>query len=72
MEIRRCASSPFDKEFSLCGDSMESYEEEGSSALEDFNFARPGESITCEKCCHAIKTIKVLGNALEPRKAYLS
>lgn len=65
----RCASSPFDSEITLCGDALEAFA--AGFAEEEFDFARQGESITCEKCCHAISAIKVMRNTLEPRKPYL-
>jgi len=64
--LRRCAESPVQPEFSLCGDASDGF---ASGDLdEDYAIARDGESITCPKCCNAVLEIKALRNPLRPRK----
>lgn len=63
--LRRCAESPLSVEFSLCGDAFDGFE--SGDLAEDFAFARPGESITCPRCCQAVREVKAIRNRLAPR-----
>jgi hypothetical protein len=65
---RRCATNPLNREFSLCGDAFDAFA--SGHADEEFEFAKVGEPITCEKCCHAVSEIKKLRNPLKPRIPY--
>lgn len=63
--LRRCAQNPLLAEFSLCGDAFDGF---GSGDLvEDFAIAQPGESITCARCCEAVREVKAMRNRLAPR-----
>lgn len=66
MGLRRCAQHPLDAEFSLCGDAFDGF---ASGDLdEDYEIAGPDQSITCPRCCQAIREVKAIRNRLAPRK----
>lgn len=67
---RRCAESPVQPEFSLCGDAFDAFD--SGDASEPYEFAKPGESITCAICCNAVREIKAIRNPLRPRKEVVS
>lgn len=63
---RRCAISPIQPEFSLCGDAYDGF---ASGDLDEpYDIAEAGESITCPQCCLIIREVKALRNPLRPRK----
>jgi hypothetical protein len=64
--VRRCAESPVQPEFSLCGDAFDAFE--SGDASESYELAKPGQSITCSMCCTAIREIKAIRNPLRPKK----
>ncbi|MCF6783361.1 hypothetical protein [Stutzerimonas stutzeri] len=66
MAIRRCAQSPIQPEFSLCGDAFDAFD--SGDAEEPHSIAGPGESITCPECCMAVREVKAIRNPLRPRK----
>lgn len=53
-------------EFSLCGDAFDGFD--SGDLPGPFAFAKEGQSITCPKCCAAIREIKATRNPLRPRK----
>ncbi|MDU4254411.1 hypothetical protein [Pseudomonas sp.] len=61
---RRCAVSPLNSEFSLCGDAFDAHYDYPEA---HFEFVQPGESITCAKCCMVIRTVRAITNLLRPR-----
>lgn len=67
MARRRCAVSPLFAEISLCGDAFDGFD--SGDLPEPFDFAEEGQSITCPRCCDAIREIKAIRNPLRPRKA---
>lgn len=66
MAIRRCAMSPLNAEFSLCGDAYDGFD--SGDLPEPFVFAEEDQSINCPNCCEAIRAIKTIRNPLRPRK----
>lgn len=68
MKLKRCAESPLNSEFSLCGDAFDIRAVDGSA--EECDIAKPGESITCPECCRIIREVKALRNPLRPRKGH--
>jgi hypothetical protein len=66
MTLRRCAASPVQPEFSLCGEAEDGFE--SGDLEEEFAIALPHESITCPRCCAAIREVKALRNRLAPRQ----
>lgn len=66
---RRCATSPSNAEYSLCGDSWDAFD--SGDAEEPFEFAEDGQTINCEECCKVIREIKKLRNPLRPRSDWL-
>lgn len=62
--VRRCAPSPIEPEQSLCGDAPEAYAI--GLAPEPFELAGT-RSITCPRCCEAIREVKAIRNRLAPR-----
>ena len=67
MSIRRCAMNPMQAEYSLCGEAFDAFDT--GDTPERFEFAEEGRSITCRRCCEAIREIKGLRNPLRPRKS---
>lgn len=67
--IRRCAESPNQPEFSLCGDAFDAFSSGDSD--EPFEFAGEGQTVNCEMCVSAIREIKKLRNPLRPRSEWL-
>ena len=65
MANRRCAESPINAEFSLCGIAFDAYHEDADAA---YDVASPTDSITCPRCCQIISTVKAMRNRLRPRK----
>lgn len=63
--MRRCAMSPVQPEFSLCGDAFDGYD--SGDLSEPFEFVGPGQSINCPRCCMAVREIKAIRNRLSPR-----
>jgi len=61
---RRCAESPLNAEFSLCGDAFDAHHDDDEAY---FDFVQPGESITCAKCCIVIRAARAITNQLRPR-----
>lgn len=64
MSPRRCAESPLNGEYSLCGDAFDAFIDDPES---EFVVAAPAQSITCPKCCQIIRTVKAMRNPLRPR-----
>ncbi len=64
-KVRRCAASPVQPEFSLCGEAFDAFDEKLTS--EPYEIAEPDQSITCPMCCEAIREIKSIRNPLRPR-----
>ena len=54
--MKRCAQSPAQPEFSLCGDAWDAPDTEDD--VEPFRFAERGETVTCEKCRGIIDKIR--------------
>ncbi len=68
LAVRRCAPNPIEPEHSLCGDAPEAVEL--GMAPEPFEPAGK-RSITCRRCCEAIREVKAIRNRLEPQSAWL-
>lgn len=66
LAVRRCESNPLEREHSLCGDAPEAFEL--GMAPEPFEPAGK-RSITCRRCCEAIREVKAIRNRLEPQGA---
>lgn len=66
LAVRRCAPNPIEREHSLCGDAPEAFEL--GMAPEPFEQAGK-RSITCRRCCEAIREVKAIRNRLEPQGA---
>ena len=66
MANRRCAMSPQQAEFSLCGDAFDGFAT--GDLPEPFDFVEDGQAITCPRCCLFIREVKAMKNPLRPRK----
>lgn len=55
--MKRCAENSANAEYSLCGVAYDAPDDYMCQA-EPFRFAMPGESVTCEDCKTAIRTIR--------------
>lgn len=54
--MKFCAQAPSQPEYSLCGDAFDAPDTEDD--VEPFEFAKPGQVVTCEKCRLAIHRIR--------------
>lgn len=64
--IRRCAESPSNSEYTLCGDPFDAFD--CGDAGEPHEIASHCQSITCPECCRIIRDVKAITNPLRPRK----
>lgn len=55
--MKRCAESSVNAEYTLCGVAYDAPDDPMCKA-EPFKFAAPGESVTCEECKNAIRTVR--------------
>lgn len=54
--VKRCATMPWNAEYSLCGDAFDAPQTEDD--VEPFELVKPGETVTCEKCRMTIRKIR--------------
>jgi hypothetical protein len=53
--MKLCAQNPIQGEFTLCGDAFDINAVDGD--VEPFEFALPGQKVTCEACLRSIAFI---------------
>lgn len=64
--MRKCAQSPIQAEFTLCGDAFDAYD--SGDAEEQHQIVGAGQVVDCPQCCKVIQDIREMKYRLKPRK----
>ena len=65
MDVRVCAGSAAQPDFTLCGDACDAFD--SGDADEEHVEAEKGQAVTCPKCCAVIENIRAMRYRLKPR-----
>lgn len=58
-EMKICAESPSNPEYSLCGNAFDASEDPMCEDMEPFRFAKVGDVVSCKECRRVIVDVRI-------------